>query len=229
MPNRPVTEISAGERVSAISDAAMTEGRSTSIEQALSDRLRAVVTDERSSTATARTENNPAQSAEALRMAIPAQQQVQAPMPQAQNAQDALMQKMLNPAWSKALGERAVMMAQQGPRVAEVRLDPPELGSLRIRVQIHGSDQVSLSFSAPNAAVREVLEQSMPRLREMFAEQGLNLSDASVEDQSTQERADKEKRDTAGNSFAGGMGDDLGDAPVSRAGARKIGLIDYYA
>ena len=231
MPNRPVGELPRTERVMGQADVVLPEGRMTSGEQMLSDKLRAAVSEERSTTVSARTETSNTQFAEAQRMAMPGNQaaQAQAPIAQAQNTQDALMQKMLNPAWSKALGERAIMMAQQGPRVAEVRLDPPELGALRIRVQIHGSDQVSLSFNAPNAAVREVLEQSMPRLREMFAEQGLNLTDASVGDQSTQERADKEQREAAAKGFAGGVGDDLGDAPAARAGARKIGLIDYYA
>ncbi|MFN3882834.1 MAG: flagellar hook-length control protein FliK [Nitrincola lacisaponensis] len=147
---------------------------------------------------------------------------------QAHNSQDALMQKMLNPAWSRALGERAVMMAQQGPRIAEVRLDPPELGSLRIRVQIHGNDQVSLSFNAPNAAVREVLEQSLPRLREMFNEQGMNLADASVSDQSAQEHSDRTQRDERGTGAASAR-EEFGELPASRQVLRKVGIIDYYA
>lgn len=147
---------------------------------------------------------------------------------QAHNAQDALMQKMLNPAWSRALGERAVMMAQQGPRVAEVRLDPPELGSLRIRVQIHGNDQVSLSFNAPSAAVREVLEQSLPRLREMFNEQGMNLADASVADQSAQEHSDRSRQDERGGSGSS-VREEFGELPDSRQQLRKLGIIDYYA
>lgn len=233
MPLRPVSEVPRVDPAVAVLDSSTPEGRSASIEQVLSDRLKVAMSEERSTTVAARTESSNLQSAEAQRMAMPSSASPQVPIQQAQNAQDALMQKMLNPAWSKALGERAVMMAQQGPRMAEVRLDPPELGSLRIRVQIHGSDQVSLSFNAPNAAVREVLEQSMPRLREMFAEQGLNLADASVGDQSTQDRADKDPRDAVAKGFAGSggddFGDDFGDAPASRVGGRKIGLIDYYA
>jgi flagellar hook-length control protein FliK len=152
----------------------------------------------------------------------------QTPIAQANNSQDALMQKMLNPAWSRALGERAVMMAQQGPRMAEVRLDPPELGSLRIRVQVHGNDQVSLTFNAPNASVREVLEQSLPRLREMFAEQGMNLADASVSDQSSEQNSEQ------ANARDGVRGDasareEFGELPANRTELRKVGIIDYYA
>lgn len=153
---------------------------------------------------------------------------VQAPIAQAQNSQDALMQKMLNPQWSRALGERAVMMAQQGPRLAEVRLDPPELGSLRIKVQVHANDQVSLTFNAPNASVREVLEQSLPRLREMFAEQGMNLADASVSDQSKEQSSEQAHARSSGRGESS-AGDDFGELPASRTELRKVGIIDYYA
>lgn len=153
----------------------------------------------------------------------------QSPIAQANNAQDALMQKMLNPAWSRALGERAVMMAQQGPRVAEVRLDPPELGSLRIRVQVHGNDQVSLTINSPNASVREVLEQSLPRLREMFSDQGMNLADASVSDHSSQEHSEQAHAREGSRGGEGSTREDFGELPASRTELRKVGIIDYYA
>ena len=152
----------------------------------------------------------------------------QTPIAQANNSQDALMQKMLNPAWSRALGERAVMMAQQGPRLAEVRLDPPELGALRIRVQVHGNDQVSLTFNAPNASVREVLEQSLPRLREMFAEQGMNLADASVSDQSREQNSEQAHARESGRGDASAR-EEFGELPANRTELRKVGIIDYYA
>ncbi|RAU16568.1 hypothetical protein DN062_17530 [Nitrincola tibetensis] len=135
-------------------------------------------------------------------------------------------ERLMNPAWAKGMGERAIMMVQQGPKVAEIRLDPPELGSLRIRIHVHAGDQVNISFSAPNANVREVLEQHMPRLREMFAEQGLNLADSSVSDQSSQQQKDKE-----GGGFAkGGKNiEQLNENSTAFAKPIKIGLVDYYA
>lgn len=135
-------------------------------------------------------------------------------------------ERLMNPAWAKGMGERAIMMVQQGPKVAEIRLDPPELGSLRIRIHVHAGDQVNVSFSAPNAAVREVLEQHMPRLREMFAEQGLNLADSSVSDQSSQQQKDKE----GGSLAKGGKNiEQLNENNTVFAKPIKIGLVDYYA
>ncbi|EXJ09333.1 flagellar hook-length control protein FliK [Nitrincola nitratireducens] len=135
-------------------------------------------------------------------------------------------ERLMNPAWAKGMGERAIMMVQQGPKVADIRLDPPELGSLRIRIHVHAGDQVNVSFSAPNAAVREVLEQHIPRLREMFAEQGLNLADSSVSDQSSQQQKDKE----GGGLARGGKSiEQLNENNMVLAKPIKIGLVDYYA
>lgn len=158
--------------------------------------------------------------------------QMQAALSQGQSVQTGSAaqlaeQNMLANGWGRMVGERAVMMAQQGPRVAEIRLDPPELGSIRIRVQIHAGDQVSISFTAPNAAVRDAVEQQLPRLREMFAEQGMNLADASVADQSASEREAQREQARAGGYGAEGQAD--GDAEVEAVKTKRVGLVDYYA
>jgi len=140
--------------------------------------------------------------------------------------QAALAQQLQNPAWTRALGERAIMMTQQGPRFAEIRLDPPELGALKIRVHILPGDQVSISFNSPNAAVRDALEQNMPRLKEMFAEQGLNLMDSSVSDQAQEDRT-RQNAQRSGDYRSGDEGDDTLDQGGQTG--RRVGLVDYYA
>ncbi|WP_409523800.1 flagellar hook-length control protein FliK [Nitrincola sp. MINF-07-Sa-05] len=140
--------------------------------------------------------------------------------------QAALAQQLQNPAWARALGERAIMMTQQGPRFAEIRLDPPELGALKIRVNLLPGDQVSLSFNSPNPAVRDALEQNMPRLKEMFAEQGLNLMDSSVSDEAQEEKS-RQSAQRSGDYRSGEEGDD--DLVPDGQTGRRLGLVDYYA
>lgn len=150
------------------------------------------------------------------------------------DAQNLMMPQQVQintPAWKNALGERAIMVSAQNVNVAHIQLDPPELGSLSIRVHIN-QDQVSLSFTSPHAHVRDAVEQSLPRLREMFEEQGLSLQDSSVDDQS----ADQQRREqlaeqnggAAGGSYmgAGEVGDDTG---VSPSASKPLSLVDYYA
>ncbi|MFW1677678.1 flagellar hook-length control protein FliK [Pontibacter sp. JAM-7] len=139
--------------------------------------------------------------------------------------------RMNTPAWQNALGERAMLLVANGARTAEIRLDPPELGALQIRVQMN-QDQVSLSFSSPHAHVRDAVEQSLPRLREMFAEQGLALQDSSVSDQSSGESRGEAAQQLAEQSYAGADsgsqdGDELADVPLQAA--RNVSLVDYYA
>jgi len=138
------------------------------------------------------------------------------------------LQRMQQPQWGNRLGERTLMMVQQGPRVAFVQLDPPELGALQVRVHLGQGDQVSLNFSAPNAAVRDVIEQHMPRLREMFAEQGLNLAQSDVRDQSTggRDRGDGESHGR-GVQFAGRSSDE--DELLFEEINIPVGRVDYYA
>jgi len=137
--------------------------------------------------------------------------------------------KVSTPAWNNALGERAIMIAAQNTRVAEIQLDPPELGALNIRVNIN-QDQVSLSFTSPHAHVRDAVEQSLPRLREMFAEQGLELQDSSVSDQSAEQQGREQMaRDDAAGGRYGGGGAVEGDEQDVAVNGKPVSLVDYYA
>ncbi|WP_420599303.1 flagellar hook-length control protein FliK [Neptuniibacter sp.] len=155
--------------------------------------------------------------------------QVQKAVTEANNLMMPQNVKLNTPAWSSALAERAVMVAAQNANVAQIQLDPPELGSLNIRVQIN-QDQVSLNFTSPHAHVRDAVEQSLPRLREMFAEQGLALNESSVSDQQSG-GASKEEMAGEGQGGEGGyLGQTVEDDIIEgSAAARNMSLVDYYA
>lgn len=82
-------------------------------------------------------------------------------------------------AWSQALGERVLWMTGRDMQQAEVRLNPPQLGPVEIRVSMH-NDQANVTFVAQHPFTREALEASIPRLREMFGESNINLADVDV-------------------------------------------------
>jgi Flagellar hook-length control protein len=90
------------------------------------------------------------------------------------------------PQWAGMVAERAAMMAGQNIQSAELQLDPPELGPLQVRVQVN-SDQVVVSFVSGHANVRDALDTTATRLRELCEQQGLNLVDVDVSDQSPDE------------------------------------------
>lgn len=87
--------------------------------------------------------------------------------------------------WGDAVMQRVMWMSSQQVQTAEIALDPPELGPLQVRVSNQG-EQTSVVFSSQHAQVRDALDQSLPRLREMMEEQGVDLADVNVSDQGFQ-------------------------------------------
>ncbi|MFV0488303.1 MAG: flagellar hook-length control protein FliK, partial [Vibrio fluvialis] len=68
------------------------------------------------------------------------------------------------------MAERVQVMMSKNLKHVDIRLDPPELGRLHIRMNMHG-DGASVQFTVSNQQARDALEHSMPRLREMLAQQ----------------------------------------------------------
>jgi len=91
----------------------------------------------------------------------------------------AITKPLSHPEWSKDLGERIVWMNSKAIPSAEIKLNPPHLGPISVRVDVV-DDQATVVFTAQHAAVRETLEASIPKLREMMSGQQLNLVEANV-------------------------------------------------
>lgn len=128
----------------------------------------------------------------------------------------------------RQLGERIQMMIRGDIQHATIRLDPPELGALEIRVTVQ-NDQTQVHIVAPNAQVREALESQSARLREFLEQQGLSLADLDVRDGSAQERDDQDG-DSQGRNHAA-AGEDLEDGEPSANVDEKRwrqGLVDQF-
>jgi hypothetical protein len=90
--------------------------------------------------------------------------------------------------FAAGLGERLMFMSQNGVQSAQLKLHPAHLGPLDVRIQIE-DDVAHVWFGAQHGQTREALEAALPRLREMFAEQGIQLAHADVESQQQHERS----------------------------------------
>ncbi len=129
--------------------------------------------------------------------------------------------------WGNMIAERSALMASQSLKFAELQLDPPELGQLQVKVTVN-QDQASVSFVAANAQVKEALDQSLVRLKELLEEQGLDLVNVDVSDQSSEEaESDSEGEDDG--LLATETGDDEDDtlSPASQMTATYG--VDHYA
>jgi flagellar hook-length control protein FliK len=85
--------------------------------------------------------------------------------------------------WEKPIGQQLLWMAQHQTQQAEIRVDPPHLGPIEVHLSLK-DDQAKVNFFSHDAAVRETLENTLPKLRDLFDSQGMQLNQANVSDQS---------------------------------------------
>ena len=85
---------------------------------------------------------------------------------------------------SDQMAEKVNMMMSKNLKNIDIRLDPPELGRMQIRLHMNG-EGAGVHFTVANHHARDAIEQSLPRLREMLSQQGVQLGDTSVQQQSS--------------------------------------------
>ncbi len=129
--------------------------------------------------------------------------------------------------WDQAVGDKLVWMVNQKHQVAQLHLNPPDLGPLKIAISLD-QNQASAQFFSAHASVREALEVAMPRLREMLADSGITLGNTSVGAEAFREPTQQQPR--AQVAQTGTVVADSG--PVS-SGERllrpMLGLVDTFA
>jgi flagellar hook-length control protein FliK len=126
-------------------------------------------------------------------------------------------------AWKDELGTQLTWMALNGREAASLRLSPEHLGPIEVRISTNDAG-ASVYFGASNPDTRSALEQSLPRLREMFASNGLLLADAGV------------SRDAPRNAFkpspqssgVRGVSDASSEVSVKSITLARVGLVDTY-
>ncbi|KTD98947.1 flagellar hook-length control protein FliK [Pseudoalteromonas sp. H71] len=134
---------------------------------------------------------------------------------------------------AKLLQERVSSMLSINNKEAEIRLDPPEMGSMQIRVR-SDAEQAQINFVVQNQQAKEALEQSMPRLREMLAQQGLELGESTISyGQSGGENAEQNESGSgeqlAQNGVANSESDEPVNSPEQTSALQTSSSIDYYA
>jgi len=126
------------------------------------------------------------------------------------------------PAWADEIGSRLTLMTDKGQHTASLRLSPEHLGPLEVRISMR-DDQASVWFGAAHADTRAAIEHALPRLRELFAAQGMSLTDAGVF-----REPPKQSMPTIAHGSGAGADNTAGsdDAIATRV---QVGLLDAYA
>ena len=121
------------------------------------------------------------------------------------------------------LGSSVVWMAENRLGHAQLQVSPDHLGPIEVRLQIDGA-RVHAEFYSAQPDVRHALESSLPRLRDMLGQHGLQLGQADV--------GQRQRNDTPRAPVPGNDQSDCfpGDArPLPAAIRRARGLVDEYA
>jgi flagellar hook-length control protein FliK len=106
---------------------------------------------------------------------------------------------------------------------AHIQLDPPELGPIAVKIHSH-QEQVSVSFVVANPQVREAMDQTLQRLKDLLQEQGINLSHADVNDQ--RQQRDKPEQESQ-PSFAAGESLEENDVRIINLPQNALG-VDHF-
>lgn len=134
---------------------------------------------------------------------------------------------------NEQVAEKVQMMMSKNLKNLDIRLDPPELGQMKIRMTMN-NDVANVHFTVSNQQARDVIEQTLPRLREMLAQQGMQLADSSVQQQSSgqgQESYNSGEQQSGPNRTNDGQGDENLDSSsnLELNVASKRDGISYYA
>jgi flagellar hook-length control protein FliK len=133
--------------------------------------------------------------------------------------------------WGDEFSQKITWLASSHQdQTAELHLNPPQLGPLDVVIKVSG-DQATALFTSPHAAVREAIEQALPKLRDMLADNGITLGNTSVNDQTPreQDRSGTQRTPTLN-------GNDPGDIRLAGNSAVRVspitrhnGIVDTFA
>ncbi|MBE0621519.1 MAG: flagellar hook-length control protein FliK [Burkholderiales bacterium] len=131
--------------------------------------------------------------------------------------------------WDQGLGDKLVWMAGQKQQVAELHLNPPDLGPLKITLTLN-HEHASAQFVSAHAQVRDAIETAMPRLREMLADSGITLGNTSVGTDAFREQAQPQQEPRAYSGAPAAATADSGAVSHGEQLLRRArGLVDTFA
>jgi len=130
--------------------------------------------------------------------------------------------------WPEEVGNRVTWMVGHDESHAELTLTPPQLGKVEISITISG-EQTSAQFVAATPAARELIEQSLPRLREILEQSGINLGQTDVGTSSQPGSSGEGRRGSARGSAGGDAEGGMTNTTAAPWLRRAEGLVDTFA
>lgn|GEM_PF-1613441 len=130
--------------------------------------------------------------------------------------------------WATELGNKLTMLATKDTQSATLHMSPADLGPVQVRIDMN-QNQASVWFTAEHAETRSALEQSLPRLREMFTQQGMSLTDAGVFGDRQRQQASYSNPEQNSSFSAPRVGSEEMSEGLSSVRGISLSLLDAYA
>ena len=100
-------------------------------------------------------------------------------------SQQSIYSPLGNSGWANEFSQKISWMSTGQQQTAELHLNPPDLGPLNVVLKV-SDNQATVAFASPHSSVREAVENAMPKLREILADNGITLGNTTVSDQPQQ-------------------------------------------
>lgn len=127
------------------------------------------------------------------------------------------------------------MTSNQNNQIAELHLNPPDLGPLNVVIKVT-DNQATASFTSAHSEVRDAVSNALPALREVLANNGITLGNTTVSDQTPQgggaafSGQQSQQQNPAWNNAGGTRNDAVVQAIPTRITANKHdGMVDTFA
>lgn len=141
--------------------------------------------------------------------------------------------------WTQQFNDEVLWLGSQQIKAAAIKVTPAELGPVEVNIKVV-NDVATIQFNSHSGQVRELIEQAVPRLREMMQDQGIQLADVDVRDnseeqqmkqqmQSNVDKEDKEEHLAFLNEVNGEEGSTKEELATEVVKKITKGLVDFFA
>ena len=129
--------------------------------------------------------------------------------------------------WNQKFAEHVSMLALRGTNNAQIRLAPPELGPMAIKIHHHGSE-TQIQFIVNNPIARELVDSGMQRLRDMLEQHGFENVDVDVSEFTQQDKSTDES-ENMGQDIDDKYADSSSPLETTTSHPKNNALIDLFA
>ena len=129
------------------------------------------------------------------------------------------------PEWSQGFNQQIIWLGQQKINSAQIKLNPQEFGPLEVNIHML-KDEATLKITTHTLQIRDLVEQALPRLREMMAEQGVNLAQVNIDSHEHKEQTPHSEVERDDQSAAQLITEEVAETLQVR---KHSGLVDYFA